>query len=192
MQLMASFAAVHTTTITTTQALFELAALSSFQDELRNEVLAMLEENGGTWNGKASVNRLWKVDSLLKKAQRHNPPGFGMFTLLYLHETQPFFLHLYTNRCRSHSQTLASFFRYVLKPITLSSNFQGGPPITLPVGTTVISSFDVVLFVSARLCRLLTIQPLKHLVVSSPQYHFTSPCSLYSSNQSQSNHVRRY
>ncbi|KAL9618874.1 MAG: hypothetical protein Q9160_006464 [Pyrenula sp. 1 TL-2023] len=110
MQLMASFAAVHTTAITLTQTMFELASLphsSSFQEELRKEVHSVMREYGGMLEGKASVHKLWKADSLLKETQRHNPPGF------------------------------ASFFRYVRKPVTLSPTTHTGA-ITLPAGTTVI------------------------------------------------------
>lgn len=84
MQLMASFAAVHTTAITLTQTFFELASLphsSSFQEELREEVQGVMNEHGGMLEGKASVHKLWKADSLLKETQRHNPPGFGKLSI---------------------------------------------------------------------------------------------------------------
>lgn len=67
-----SMAALHTSEMTTTHLLLDLAAHPGFVEELREEMTAALGETGGEMNN-TYVHRLHKVDSFMKESQRLNP-----------------------------------------------------------------------------------------------------------------------
>lgn len=79
-QLGISFAAIHTTTLTATNAFYNLAAMPEVAAELRREVLAVLEANGGQLTCKA-LQDMKKLDSFMKETMRCYPFVFGtLFT----------------------------------------------------------------------------------------------------------------
>lgn len=59
----------------TLQVLFDLCAHPRYIDELRQEALGVLEENGGEWGLKATKS-MKRMDSFFKESQRLNPPNF--------------------------------------------------------------------------------------------------------------------
>ncbi|GFP59001.1 hypothetical protein ACSS6W_011088 [Trichoderma asperelloides] len=65
-----SLAAIHTTALTMAQALFDLCAHPENIDTLREELTDVLDTEG-EWN-KKGIDRLNKLDSLLKESQRFN------------------------------------------------------------------------------------------------------------------------
>ncbi|ESK85449.1 cytochrome p450 [Moniliophthora roreri MCA 2997] len=65
--LSTNFAAIHTTTIAFTNAMFYLAAYPQYVPELRQEVEGIVNEHG--WS-KASMQKLRKLDSFLKETAR--------------------------------------------------------------------------------------------------------------------------
>ncbi|KAJ7658499.1 cytochrome P450 [Mycena rosella] len=65
-----NMAAIHTSGIFTTHALFELARMPPAQvEEIRAEILAAIDSEGGVCN-KAAVGKFYKLDSLLKEIGR--------------------------------------------------------------------------------------------------------------------------
>ncbi|KAJ6578774.1 cytochrome P450 [Mycena vulgaris] len=65
-----NMAAIHTSGIFTTHALFELARMPPAQvEEIRAEILAAIDSEGGICN-KAAVGKFYKLDSLLKEIGR--------------------------------------------------------------------------------------------------------------------------
>ncbi|CRG92071.1 hypothetical protein PISL3812_09126 [Talaromyces islandicus] len=67
-------AAIHTSTFTATQALYDLCAMPDVQAALREEVEDTLKETGGEWT-LAGLRRLRQMDSFLKESHRMNSPG---------------------------------------------------------------------------------------------------------------------
>lgn len=81
-QLNITFAAIHTTTFTVTQAILDLAAYPEYAQILLDEIDVVSNEDGydTTENGtailpKSSIPRLAKLDSFIKESQRINPLG---------------------------------------------------------------------------------------------------------------------
>ncbi|KAF4548956.1 Cytochrome P450-like protein 87 [Elsinoe fawcettii] len=68
-QLSLSLAAIHTTSETTTQAIYDLCAHPEIQDQLRQEAIEVLSAEG--W-AKTSLYKLKLMDSFLKESQRLN------------------------------------------------------------------------------------------------------------------------
>ncbi|APA15880.1 hypothetical protein SS1G_09238 [Sclerotinia sclerotiorum 1980 UF-70] len=77
-QLTVSLAAIHTTSITISHLLYDLATYPEHVAPLREELESVIAEHkvaGG--NGKLSkveLTKLWKMDSFIKESQRLNPP----------------------------------------------------------------------------------------------------------------------
>ncbi|QSZ32315.1 hypothetical protein DSL72_001889 [Monilinia vaccinii-corymbosi] len=77
-QLTVSLAAIHTTSITISHLLYDLATYPEHVAPLREELESVIAEHkaaGG--NGKLSkveLTKLWKLDSFIKESQRINPP----------------------------------------------------------------------------------------------------------------------
>ncbi|KAH8198925.1 hypothetical protein TruAng_006886 [Truncatella angustata] len=69
-QLSLTLAAIHTTTETTAQAVFDLCQYPEVVEELRREVIAVIGEHG--W-AKTSLYKLKLMDSFLKEGQRLRP-----------------------------------------------------------------------------------------------------------------------
>ncbi|EMD42274.1 hypothetical protein CERSUDRAFT_79865 [Gelatoporia subvermispora B] len=64
-----NFAAIHSSSNSVTHALYHLAANPSILYEIRQEVDPVIKEEGWT---KASLAKLWKLDSFMKESQRVN------------------------------------------------------------------------------------------------------------------------
>jgi cytochrome P450 len=79
-QLGISFAAIHTTTLTATNAFYNLAAMPELVSELRNEAMTVLAETGGVFTSVALQN-MKKLDSFLKETLRYHPVTFGEYFL---------------------------------------------------------------------------------------------------------------
>ncbi|KAI0795985.1 cytochrome P450 [Abortiporus biennis] len=75
-----NFAAIHTSSMSFTDALFHLAANPSFIKPLRDEVEQVIKDEGG-WT-KASVQKMRKIDSFLKECQRYG--GLGALSMTRL------------------------------------------------------------------------------------------------------------
>ncbi|KAI1337314.1 cytochrome P450 [Xylariaceae sp. FL0016] len=76
-QLVLSLAAIHTSSMATTHAVYDLCAHPEYLEPLRAELQSTLEETGG-WS-KPIIPRLRKLDSFLKESQRLNPPAIVAF-----------------------------------------------------------------------------------------------------------------
>ena len=72
-QLGISMAAIHTTSMTTTHAVFDLAARPEYIQPLRDEIAAVKATESTPYLSKTSMPRLKKLDSFLKESQRMNP-----------------------------------------------------------------------------------------------------------------------
>ncbi|KAH6915699.1 cytochrome P450 [Coprinopsis sp. MPI-PUGE-AT-0042] len=68
--LVLNFAAIHTSTMTFTQALYDLAAHPEYAETLRQEVQSAVSEEG--WS-KGAVDKMQKLDSFIKESQRLRP-----------------------------------------------------------------------------------------------------------------------
>lgn len=79
LQLAISFAAIHTTTLVTTHAVYSLAADSKLQAELRKEMQEVLSEHDGQFTTSA-LQAMKKTDSFLKETMRYHPLGQTSFT----------------------------------------------------------------------------------------------------------------
>ena len=78
-QLRISMAAIHTTAMNLTQATFDLLAHPEYIQDLRQEVVDVLAEEGG-WT-KQALSKMKKADSFIKESQRLSPPGLSEPTL---------------------------------------------------------------------------------------------------------------
>ncbi|EMT61125.1 cytochrome P450 [Fusarium oxysporum II5] len=77
-QLGLTFAAVHTTTLTATNAFYDLAALPDLQIELRDEVREALAQSGGKFTCNV-LQSMKKMDSFLKETLRVHPATMASF-----------------------------------------------------------------------------------------------------------------
>ncbi|KDQ57928.1 hypothetical protein JAAARDRAFT_34744 [Jaapia argillacea MUCL 33604] len=82
--LTVNFAAIHTSSMSFTHALFHLAANPQYIQPMREEVEAIVKEEGWT---KAAMQKMRKLDSFLKESQRFNGIGCVSMTRKVL---QPF------------------------------------------------------------------------------------------------------
>ncbi|KAL2023330.1 hypothetical protein VTK56DRAFT_3068 [Thermocarpiscus australiensis] len=78
LQLGISFAAIHTTTLTTTNVFYNIAAYPEYTQDLRDEVRQCLAENGGIYTS-AALQAMKKLDSYLKETMRVHPLGSVSF-----------------------------------------------------------------------------------------------------------------
>ncbi|KAF8806841.1 cytochrome P450 [Phlegmacium glaucopus] len=67
--LILNFASIHTTSMTTAQALYDLAAYPEYAEPLREEAARVVERDGWT---KAAISNMDKIDSFLKESMRVN------------------------------------------------------------------------------------------------------------------------
>lgn len=65
--LSVNFAAVHTTTTVLTQVMYHLAAYHQYVDPLREEVEAVVQEEGWT---KSAIDKMYKIDSFVREVLR--------------------------------------------------------------------------------------------------------------------------
>ncbi|WZH47168.1 cytochrome P450 [Fusarium acuminatum] len=77
-QLGLTFAAVHTTTLTATNAFYDLAAMPNIQAELRDEVREALSQSGGVFTSNV-LQTMKKMDSFLKETLRVHPATMASF-----------------------------------------------------------------------------------------------------------------
>ncbi len=70
-QLLASLAAIHTTTLTTTNFMYDLVSRPEYLEPLREEIDIVWQMTDGL--DKTSMSKLIKLDSFLKESQRLNP-----------------------------------------------------------------------------------------------------------------------
>ncbi|KAF8994954.1 cytochrome P450 [Cyathus striatus] len=70
--LIVNFAAIHSSSITFTQILYDMAVHSQYIPEIREEVEAVIAEEGWT---KASMSKMRKLDSFMKESTRLSVPG---------------------------------------------------------------------------------------------------------------------
>ncbi|KAF4982776.1 hypothetical protein FZEAL_1677 [Fusarium zealandicum] len=87
-QLGLTFAAIHTTTLTATNAFYDLAALPDLRSELRDEVHQALSQSKGIFTSNA-LQSMKKMDSFLKETLRVHPATMASFQRKVL---QPFTL----------------------------------------------------------------------------------------------------
>ncbi|PVH82428.1 cytochrome P450 [Cadophora sp. DSE1049] len=80
-QMGLSMAAIHTTSMATTAAIYDLATYPEYIQPLRDEIQQVIDEDGQDVDGdgivrlkKSSMPKLWKLDSFLKESQRFTPP----------------------------------------------------------------------------------------------------------------------
>lgn len=79
MQLGLTFAAIHTTTMTTTNILYTLAVTPEYIQPLREEIREVIADNGGTITSRA-LQQMEKLDSYMKEVMRFYPPGVSMYS----------------------------------------------------------------------------------------------------------------
>ena len=79
-QLTASMAAIHTTTLTVSNILYDLAARPEYVEPLRAELEAVLKDEPVPWLTKSSIPKLKLLDSFCKESQRVNPLGLVTFS----------------------------------------------------------------------------------------------------------------
>ncbi|KAF4944142.1 hypothetical protein FSARC_14749 [Fusarium sarcochroum] len=77
-QLGLTFAAIHTTTLTATNAFYDLAALPELRTELRDEIRGALSQSGGLFTSNA-LQSMKKMDSFLKETLRVHPATMASF-----------------------------------------------------------------------------------------------------------------
>jgi ent-kaurene oxidase len=80
LQLNLSMAAIHTTSLTLTHIIYDLAANPQYINELREEVKAVLEMTGGKLT-KLGMGKMSKLDSCMKESQRLNVLAVCMSSL---------------------------------------------------------------------------------------------------------------
>jgi cytochrome P450 len=73
--LYVNFSAIHTTSVSIAQALYDLAVHREFQDPIRDEIKCILKSSGG-WTRHA-LTKMRKLDSSLKESQRLHPVTTG-------------------------------------------------------------------------------------------------------------------
>jgi len=78
MQLALSFAAIHTTSVTATNAFYNLAAYPQYASELRDEIRSVLAEHNGVFSSPA-LQAMKKLDSFIKETMRLYPIGSATF-----------------------------------------------------------------------------------------------------------------
>ncbi|KAF2190763.1 ent-kaurene oxidase [Zopfia rhizophila CBS 207.26] len=78
LQLGIIFAAIHTTSMTTTNILYSLAASPEYTQPLREEIRTAIAESGGIITTRA-LQQMEKLDSYMKETMRFYPAGYTSF-----------------------------------------------------------------------------------------------------------------
>lgn len=65
--LSSNFVAIHTSSISVTHALYNLAAYPEYQQPIRDEIVEVLKAEGWT---KQAFGKMWKLDSFMRESQR--------------------------------------------------------------------------------------------------------------------------
>lgn len=76
-QLVVNLAALHTTSMATTHAVYDLCAHPEYFEPLRQELVEVLRADGG-WQ-KDTLNKLRKLDSFVKESQRWSPASLSTY-----------------------------------------------------------------------------------------------------------------
>ncbi|RAL12479.1 cytochrome P450 [Aspergillus homomorphus CBS 101889] len=84
-QLILSLAAIHTTTASATQAVYDLCVHQDYVEPLRSEVLQAVAEDGGQYQ-KTTLTKMWDLDSFIKEVQRLNPPALLSFQRIVMRD----------------------------------------------------------------------------------------------------------
>jgi hypothetical protein len=90
-QMTAAFAAIHTTGMAASHAIFDLAAYPEYIPTLRKEIEDVIQEEGypDRQLRKTSMAKLKKLDSFIKESARMSPPTIGMLFQSYLQSRKP-------------------------------------------------------------------------------------------------------
>ncbi|KAK1705635.1 cytochrome P450 [Colletotrichum acutatum] len=78
LQMTLAVASIHTTSSSMVQVLYDLAAYPEYTEELRQEVVEVLESSGGIFT-KQSLAEMKKLDSWMKESLRMNAPDLTTF-----------------------------------------------------------------------------------------------------------------
>lgn len=81
-QVLLTFAAIHTTTMVTTNILYTLAATTEYVPALREEISTVLAEHGGVPTPRA-LQQMVKLDSYMREVNRCYPPDLSTFSNLH-------------------------------------------------------------------------------------------------------------
>lgn len=126
-QLGLTFAAIHTTTMSTTNAFYCIAAMPELIPELREEIRTVLKEYGTFTT--AALQKMKKLDSFLREVMRVYPLSFGM---CINQPPVPLAVNSFWSRVMlTLNLASASFSRKVFKTITLSNGQ------VIPAGCTI-------------------------------------------------------
>lgn len=79
-QMTLSLASIHTTAMSMTQVMYNLALYPEYQEPLRKELEEVLAADNGILT-KAGITKLKKMDSFMRESQRMYPSGVGLFYL---------------------------------------------------------------------------------------------------------------
>ncbi|THH28887.1 hypothetical protein EUX98_g5314 [Antrodiella citrinella] len=123
--LLMEFVALHTVAMNFTHALFYLAANSSLATPMRQEVEAVLEEEGGDLGSRTAVSKLRHIDSFLRESQRMNGANASK-----LNNLRYFYLQT------TYLDASATVWRKTLKTITFSSGVTIPPGVFLSAAST--------------------------------------------------------
>lgn len=131
-----ALAAIHTTSNLLTNVVYDLAAYPEYVEPLREEIKAVLAEDGSL--KKTSLLKLKLMDSVIKESQRMNPVSIGMSlpsrSIFYLIFSQC--QSMYHINLRIFSPTV-SMNRVALSPIPLSDG------TIIPYGATIVVSAHI-------------------------------------------------
>lgn len=128
-QIGLALAAIHTTSNLLTNVVYDLAAYPEYVDPLREEIKAVLAEDGSL--KKTSLLKLKLMDSVIKESQRVNPVSIGKSSILSL-PSLLLFLHV-SPKCFLHAS-----FQLILPSLpTVSMNRVALAPIPLSDGTVI-------------------------------------------------------
>lgn len=84
-QLVVNLAALHTTSMATTHAMYDMCAYPEYFEPLRQEALEVLRADGG-WQ-RNTLSKLRKLDSFVKESQRWSPASLSTSRLFPSHYT---------------------------------------------------------------------------------------------------------
>jgi ent-kaurene oxidase len=78
-QLLLSLASIHTTTMATLHALYDMCSMPEYYEPLREEIVEVLTEDKG-WQ-KSSLNKMRKMDSFMRESQRFSASSLREYLL---------------------------------------------------------------------------------------------------------------
>ncbi|OHE97166.1 hypothetical protein CORC01_07607 [Colletotrichum orchidophilum] len=148
-QMLLSFAAIHTTSSTTTLALHDLLGRPEYVGPLREEIEEVIkedgverDENGQVFLSKSSIGKLKKLDSFIKESQRTSPLSF-VGTSRRLRKDQTF-----SNGMKLPAGTPISFPLWAMYNSTTTNTFS--PDYNAGTGNAPPNEFDGFRFARLR------------------------------------------